>query len=147
MPAERVGLGEGAGAAIIFITFVAGDNDDGAVVFVFPQRLEHVSGAEDVGGGGFQWRVVRAPHERLGGEIENDVGLCFGSGLFDQIKIADVPDGFTGESFGREGFVEIGRGVRGKGEAVDVRAEVAQPQAEPRALEAGVAGDQVVGHY
>ena len=44
-PREVSGLGEGTRGPIVFVALVAGDDDDGAVVFVRAQRLEHVGGA------------------------------------------------------------------------------------------------------
>ena len=74
--------------------------------------------------------------------MKNDVRPGVGEGLFHQLKLTDVTDGFIGKRSGREGFVEIGRGMRSEGEAVDLRPEVAEPEAEPSAFKPGVTGDE-----
>ncbi len=72
--------------------------------------------------------------------MKNDVWPGVGEDFFHQLKIADVTDSFFGEGSGHEGFVEIGRGVRRNGEAVDMRTKISEPEAEPGTLEAGVTG-------
>ncbi len=107
--------------------------------------FEQVRGAERVGGESFQWLGVGKAHERLGGEVKNDLGLGARERPFNGREIADVAArvGASGrEDVRAHDLVKARLRRRVEREAVDLRAKLAQPEREPRTLEAGVPGDE-----
>ena len=71
------------------------------------QGFQHVGGPEDIGGGGLQRRLVRAPHERLRGQMKHHLRLHTADGFLNQLEIADVPNDLAEERLRGHGFMEI----------------------------------------
>ncbi len=85
--------------------------------------------------------VARA-HQRLGGQVEHDLGPRRLAREAARRRIADVADMMTVGGRGAEQVVQARRGLRGKRQPGHLRPQARQPQRQPGALEAGVAGEE-----
>ena len=86
--------------------------------------------------------VVGVADQRLRGEVEDDLGPDLGDQRGGARLVANIDD-FVADQLRQRGLLEEARvGRRFEREAGDVCAQVMQPQAQPSALEAGVAGDE-----
>ena len=78
VPAQRVVLGVGPVELAVLVALVAGDHHDGSHRGNPAHGVEDVRGAHDVRLVGRDRLPVRPPDERLGGEVEDDLGLALG---------------------------------------------------------------------
>src|SRR5204863_3209956 len=88
--------------------------------------------------------AVRLAHQRLRGEMEDDVGLGFRHGTREVLAVAHVALDVA-ELLGEAKQFEVALVVeRRQGIARHVGTELEQPGRQPRALEAGMAGHEDV---
>ena len=90
MPAEFVVLAKRAAHLEIFVNLVRRDHHCGARLFERTQRVADVGGAHHVCGESFQRLRIRAPHERLRGEMKNIVGLKILNGCSHRFRVTHV---------------------------------------------------------
>ena len=147
------GIGIGAAHGFVFavgpdpfavvVALVGGDVDHGLDAGRLAHRFQQVDRAHDVDGVGFHRRGVGVAHQRLGGQMQHDVGPRSLHGAGQCLGVAQVGEGMAGKAglkpCDRE---EIRLGRRRQRIAMHFRAHVGQPQAQPAALEAGVAGHE-----
>jgi hypothetical protein len=83
-------------------------------------RFEQVGAAHHVGGEGVGGVGVAVAHDRLGGEVEDDVGIGFLDGCFQLFEVAHVALVRRADAAADPGgMVEARLGVRRAGVAVD----------------------------
>lgn len=142
-PAELVRFAIGPCAFAVQVDLVGGHADNRLDAAAPPRRLQHVRGPHHVRGEGADRVVVTVLDERPRGEVEHDLG----------------PSGRDQADHGRE-IADIGHRrcdvaldlrlqeqavlppVRRQPAGMDVRAPAGQPEAEPTALEARMAGHE-----
>ena len=147
--AEGVILAVGAEPFAVFVALVGGDTDRGADAVAglvarreLAQGVEQMNGAHDVGGVGLDRLAVGQSDQGLCGQMKDIVRLGSEDALRQSLAVADVQDVMF-KALGETELVEQrGLGVARQGDADDTGAEHEQPFAEPRAFEAGVAGDE-----
>jgi len=126
----------------VFVAFVGGDVDDGADAGSVAHGFQEVNGAHDVGGVGLDRAAIGLAHQGLGGHVDDDVRLGLLQGGPQGEQIADVGD-VAGDALPYPGqFEQAGPGIRRQRVPRDLGAELAQPERQPTALEAGVAGEE-----
>ncbi len=124
----------------VFVYLVRGDDDDGANAGRMAHGLKNLQRAQQIDRKCFERVGVRDAHERLGGEVEDN--LLPGHGGLHGGGVADVREARI-QSVSDPGLLKQARiGRRRQGEAGYARTHFAQPQAEPGAFEAGMAGDK-----
>jgi hypothetical protein len=138
--AERVALGVRVRPGRVAL--VARDDDDRLRGACGARRVEHVRRPQDVRLEGLRRRGERPPHERLGGEVEHHLRAHPGDRLVDRARVAHVGAVRRGELVDPGEREERGLGRDPVAQPVDLRAEDVEPEREPRALEAGVPGDE-----
>ncbi len=126
---------------VVAIDLVGRDDDGDADVVEIAQRVEQMRRAHRVGREGRERVAVARPHQRLRREMEDDLRprRAHRGGGRGGVAQVDDPAG--------EHSVEVGEPVQalvrgGEREPGDVGAEPLQPERQPRALEAGVAGEE-----
>jgi hypothetical protein len=77
----------------VLVALVTGDVDDNAHAPRLPHALEHVHRAHDVRGIGADRVAVRAAHEGLRGQVQDDVGRKVVHRRVQAIEVADVSEG------------------------------------------------------
>ena len=118
------------------------DHDDGAHAGHGAHGVEQVDGAHDIGRKGSDRIDIGLADERLGGEVKDDLRPVGGKRRRKRRVVADIGDGGN-HAIADPGDVEQARrGRRLERIARDLGAERAEPQRQPRALEAGMAGDE-----
>ncbi len=139
--AERIGFFKTTRLTSVLVAFVGRDHDDGAGKIRLANGFEQIRGAEHVGRDGFHRLAVGNAHERLRGEVENELGLPVANRVLKLMRIPDVLNGVLHPAlqFEREEQRLLRRGQR---QSVHVCAEAEQPFAKPRALETSMAGDE-----
>ena len=98
--AERVVLGEAPAGAVVAVALVARDDDDRARLAVVAQRLEHLGRARRVHRERLDGALEAGPDERLGGEVEDDLGARAGDRRAQLAAGADVAADVPGEPVG-----------------------------------------------
>jgi hypothetical protein len=106
------------------------------------EGLEEMDGAEDVGVPSLDGLLIGEANEGLGGEVEDEFRAEVADEVGEREGLADVLDVMTQAGLEVELLEEGGIGVWREGDAGDLGTEIEEPLAEPRALEAGVAGDE-----
>ena len=141
--AHGVGFAVGVEPLAVFVALVGGDHDDGAGTGGETEGVEHVDGAHDIDGEGFDGLVVGEADERLGGEVEDEVwGGVAGDGG-EAVAVHDIGAVVCGDTVVEVELVEEeGVGERVEGVAVDFSAESEEPFGEPCAFETGVACEE-----
>ena len=100
-----------------------------------------MGGAHDICGVSFQRLLVGVADERLRREVEHEIRLDAEDGFFHRFRLPHVA-GFVADELGDvQLFKQRWLGGRRQGEAVDFGAQLHEPAREPRAFEAGVAGE------
>ena len=126
----------------VFVAFVGGDVDDGADAGGVAHAFQQVNGAHDVGGVGVDRVAVGLAHQRLGGHVDDDIRLGLLQGGLQGGQVANVGD-MAGDALPYPGeFIQAGPGVGRQRVPRDLGAELAQPERQPTAFEAGVAGEE-----
>ena len=72
---QSVALAVGPAGLAVLVALVAGDHDHGAQRRARARRLEQVDRAQDVGLVGLDRLIVGAAHQRLSGQVEDDLRL------------------------------------------------------------------------
>ena len=118
------------------------DDDDRAEPGRAASRVEQVRGAEDVGRERLPRLLVGEAHDRLGREVQDDLGLEADQGPLERLGVAHVPHDVL-EIGGEPQRVEH-RGLGGgrEGEPAHVGPEPEEPGHEPAPLEPRVPGDE-----
>lgn len=140
--AEAVDLAIAPGPFLVGVDLVGGHHDDRGDAVRGAQRLEQMGRAHDVGGVGADRIGEGVAHQRLGGEVEDDLGPRGGDRVREPGRVAHVGHAavdIVGEANGGE---EVRVGRRRQRIAGDAGAQARQPQAEPAADEAGVTRDE-----
>ncbi len=93
--AERIALLEAARftavrSTVVFVALVGRDDDDGAGKISHAHRFKEMGRAKRVGGEGRHRLTIRNAHQRLRGEVENEVGTDFGYLRVQGGSVADV---------------------------------------------------------
>ena len=107
-----------------------------------PRGLEHVGRAHHIGSEGLERLAIGASHQRLSGEVEHDFGTPAGEDRTHILVIADVAHGRAEAALQPAKREERRRGAGRQRQAGDDGAHIEQPDSEPAAFEAGVAGNQ-----
>ncbi len=126
----------------VAVTFVGGNEDEGAHGRCVAYGLQQIDAARNVAMERLERFRIAPPYQRLGGKVDDDLRLGLTQQFGDGIKIPDV-DEMLVDTFGQTELLEQRRiRCRRQGEARDVSTEVGQPGGKPAALEPGRAGDQ-----
>ena len=126
----------------VLVAFVAGYHHHGTDAGGRAHAFQHAHGAHDVGHVGAHRVLVRQPHDRLGGEVEHDLGFAFGERLGQGLPVEDVADHRAHGIAHARDAEEVGVGRRRQRIARDARPHRPQPQGKPAALEAGMSGQE-----
>ena len=98
MPAHGLVLAVAPGPFFVLVTFISGYDHDGFDAGGVTGRFEHMHGAHDIGGVGFDWLCVRQTHQWLRGHVDDDVGLRRLHGFLHGGQVANVADGMAGHA-------------------------------------------------
>jgi hypothetical protein len=126
----------------IVIAFVAGDHHRHTGPARLPQRLEHVHRADDVGREGIHRIGIGSRHDRLGGEVEHEIGPCLENGTAHRVQIAHIDQAMVDPAIQPQLLEHRRRGGNVARQADHLGAELEQPCRQPAALEAGMPGDE-----
>jgi hypothetical protein len=102
VPAQPVVLDERATGAIVLIDLVARHHDDRTHTRHGTHRLQHVCGSHHVCGVGAKRIKIGRPHQRLGGHVDDDLGLAVCQRARDDRRIRDVAVAIGATAFGTE---------------------------------------------
>ena len=147
MAAEAIGFAVAVAPLAVFIHLVGGDHHHRAGVIQAAQGFEHIQRPHHIGGPGAEGIEVAAAHQGLGRKMQHHLGIgcrhkrSQGVGVTDvDAAVLQLASQIQGSQI--EGIEEAGAGVGGEGHAGDAGTKLEQPQRQPAALEAGVAGEQ-----
>ena len=105
--------------------------------------LALIQAALHIGGPGAERIAVAAAHQRLGRQVQHHLRLAFASDRIQGLRVADVHQMVRLQPLLHPQLLkQVGVAVRRQAHAAHLRAHLAQPQRQPAALEAGVAGEQ-----
>lgn len=80
-----------ARAALVVVgVALVGRHDEYGTGIHLARGFQHVGGAHDVDGQGIYRRAVGLQHQRLGGKMEDDFGICRGHGRLERRDIANI---------------------------------------------------------
>ena len=125
------------------VALIARDHDQHAGLASLTHGIEHRCRADHVRRKSFERVAMRKPHERLGREVHDDIGLRGFHGRSEPRRVADVVLVMALDEIAHRCRLEE-RGIRGRLERIarDVGPGAMQEHHEPRALEARVARDE-----
>lgn len=130
------------GPFFVFVAFVGSDVDHGLDVGGVAHRFEQMHRAHDVGGVGFNRVLVGIAHQGLCRHVDDDLWAVFSEDCLQFGQVTDIPDD-TGHAFANISNFEQARvGRRRQCITHHVGTHGLQPERQPTALEAGVAGQQ-----
>ena len=115
-PAERIDFAIGPRPFSVFIALVASHDDNRAYLRAAAHRFQQVHRAAHIGRIGAYRVPVGCPNKRLGRQVEDNLGLAFPQGRFQEVEIADITAAVgahaRGDPSGGEGTV-LGFGGQG----------------------------------
>jgi len=141
--AENVVLAVAPVPLVVAVALVRRDDDGRRNRVARADSVEHVSRARHIDGERLGGVIVRVADDGLCGQVKDDVGPGLEKRCGDVLGIADIADDVSGHEVldaGHDELVAVGVGLEGI--TRHVRAGECEPLGEPRALEAGVPGDE-----
>lgn len=142
MPAQRIILAVGQMMLAVEVHLVGGDHQRHTHRRQIAQGIEHMGGAHDIGGKGFNRGVVAHAHQRLRRQMQHDLGLGLAHDTVEARLVADIADVALHGALDIGQHEQIGARAGGKGDAGDNGPLVGQPERQPAPLETGVSGDK-----
>ena len=105
--------------------------------------LALIQAALHIGGPGAERIAVAAAHQRLGRQVQHHLRLACAADRRQGLRVADVHQMVSLQPPLQPQLLEqVGVAIRRQAHAAHLGAHLAQPQRQPAALEAGVAGEQ-----
>ena len=143
MSAQRIVLAERPPGLVVLVDLVRGHADDRNLAALPPDRLEQVDGAHDVRLERLAWHPVALTHDRLGGEVEDEVRLRRRKRRLERGGVADVADSVRHDPPRKSQLRKERRPRRRRQrKAVNLGTGRKQQLAEPASLEPGMPGHE-----
>ncbi|MNZ89894.1 hypothetical protein D3C78_1088350 [compost metagenome] len=126
----------------VVVAFVTGDHQHGTYRLALPCCFKQIDRANHIGRIGIQRCAVGLTHQRLGGQVQNNLGPGRIQGFGQTLHIPDVGQGARNPSSERSDIPERRLGVGRQRVTVNMSAQLAQPQRQPASLETGMSGQK-----
>ena len=139
---QRIGFSKRTARIRILVDLVGRDHDRRLERRTGPARLEHPRGAHDVDVEGFRGLGVAAPHQRLRRQMEDDLRIAVRHRAAQGVGVANVGDLAVAEAADVGSVEQVMVPLRRQRVAGYPGAHLRQPECQPAALEAGMAGQQ-----